>query len=613
MKLNSVTDMQSVLLLILLWLGLWLVVAVPAWIVKLTLEGFGLSTIPERAWGLARRLGVSGGSLDAFLRRARDAMQAGAGSVRLYIDEKQRRLRTAIASSEAAVRLACQSIDDLTNDGGPTPIMDQVRGLQADTRKAAAMWGPIADNVEDEYAARGKALFNMWLLAFAILILVGFNGTLLSLFFDGLIPGLIFGVKYSLVAGMAAVFAEVVLGYVLADVTADREGEGAAHGGNGLARGVLIGALILAALFEAVVLGIVSHNFELEGELWDQFPILTYWMSIVGIFFVIGSSFAGLRFHKHLDRYMSLRGSLRLKRELQAVNAYVERLPTTWEAITKAARQAEHSIENYLRALGGSAGVLEGTVDRLQQERDGLIAAFRDARVDQWPEVLEARPADLRWASLQNVALLAFSVAGVAVYVAAVAFFATAAFATAAPPLTGWAVGGAVAAVLYVLGFLPFGRVQMGQGTSGRVFPLRPGLFEYALAGLVEAVVAIGLIWLASRVLGSWGVLAGLLLVACGVLVSVAGYFAERAISGLALLATLALALGASLLVAAFSLLRTAVLAVVAALAWVVNVLLSLLAAPIVMAIRAWRASRKDAQNPAAANTSTPPETSRAA
>jgi hypothetical protein len=601
MNLSSVADLMSVLTVILLWIGIWLVVSIPAWIVRQTLDGFGLLTLPERALQLARRLGFLGGGIEMFLQRASAAMHAGAGSVRLYFDEKQRQLRDAIASSERAVRLACQSIDDLTQDGGPSPIMNQVRALQEDTRKAASMGGEITDNIEDEYAARGKALLNMCILFVAAAVLVSFNGTLLSLFFDGLIPGQTFGVKHSLIAGMAAVFVELVLGYALADVSSDGASDGHAAGGR-WGRWVLIGALILAALFEAIVLGIVSHGFELESELFDAAPILTYWMAIVGVFFVVGSSFAGLRFHTHLDRYMSLRGALHLKRELKGVNAYTERLPSAWDGVTKAARQAEHSIENYLRALGGSSGVLDGAVDQLKQERDGLTAAFREARVDQWPELLEARPADLRWASIQNIALLLFTLAGVGAYTAAVAFFAVTGFGTGVPPLTGWAVGAAVAMAFYVLGFLPFGRVQVGQGASGRVFPLRPGRFEYALGGVISLLLAVGLLWLTTRVLGGWGALVGLILVAAGLLVSVAGYFAERAVSGLALLATLSLALGAAIFVTLYSLVRTAVLAIAAAFVWVLNVALSLLAAPIYMAVRAYKALRAERAAPPAAS-----------
>jgi hypothetical protein len=603
MNLSSAADLKSALTVILLWTSIWLVVSIPAWIAKQTLDGLGLLTLPGRALQLAGRLGLAGGGVGVFLQRAGAAMHAGDGAVRIYLDERQRRLRESIASSERAVRLACQSIDDLTRDGGPTPIMDEVRALQEATRKAASMGGEITDNIEDEYAARGKALLNTCILFVAGAVLVAFNGTLLGLFFDGLIPGQTFGVKHSLVAGMAAVFVELVLGYALADVASEEEEEAEARagaGGGSWGQWVLIGGLILAAVFEAVVLGIVSHGFELESELFDAFPILTYWMAIVGVFFVIGSSFAGLRFHRHLDRYMSLRGALHLKRELKGVNAYTVGLPAAWEAVTKAARQAEHSIENYHRALGDSSGVLDGAVDQLEHERDALIAAFRDARVDQWPDVLQARPADIRWAAIQNVALLFFTVVGVAAYITAVAFFATTDLGTGVPGATGWALAAAVATAFYVLGFLPFGRVQVGQGTSGRVFPLRPGRFEYAAAGVVAFLLAVGLVWLTARALDGWGAMVGLILFAAGGLVSVAGYVAERAAAGLALLGALSVALAAALFVTLYNLASTAVLAGVAGIVLALNLALSLMAAPIYMAVRAYKTTRAEHAAPAA-------------
>ena len=593
MSLGSTMDLVSVLKAILLWTAIWLALSIPAWIMLHVLTGFGLADIPSRAMSLVRRLGFNAG-LDSFFKRASEAVNVGGGSVRIYFDQKMRRLRAAITSSEQAVRLACQSIDDLTHDGGPSPMMDQIRALQQDTRRSASsLGGELSDEIEEEYASRGKSLLNVCILAVSLVVLIVLNGALLSLFFDGLIPGQVFGVKYSLIAGMAVVFIEVILGYSLADSASDaKSGSGDAEGDRWGER-FLIAGIVGAAVFEAIVLGMVSHDFDLENELLIQFPILTYWMGIVGVVFVIGSSSAGLRFHKHLDRYMSLKGALRLKRELEMVNAYTERLPSAWGGVSKAAHQAEHAVQNYLQALGGGAGVLSGTVDRLRQERDGLIGAFRDARVDQWPEVLEARPADLRWAALQNVGLFIFTIAGLPAYGAAVAFFCTAAFGAVLPVQASWALAGIATLALYAIGFMPFGRVQMGLGEHGRVFPLLPGRLEYAVSGLAALMLSVGLLWLTTRVLGGWGALAGMLLIASGAFVAWAGYFSERAVAGAALLITLMLALVAAVLVGAFSVVRTVGLVIAAAFVWLLNVALSILAAPVTMVIRALRDLRE--------------------
>lgn len=113
MNLNSVADLKSVLTIILLWTAIWLILAIPAWIAKQTLDGFGLLSLPGRALQVARRLGYLGGGIELFLQRASASMHEGAGSVRLYVDERQRQLRQSIASSERAIRLACQGVDDL--------------------------------------------------------------------------------------------------------------------------------------------------------------------------------------------------------------------------------------------------------------------------------------------------------------------------------------------------------------------------------------------------------------------------------------------------------------------------------------------------------------------
>jgi hypothetical protein len=566
-------------------MAIWLVLAGPAYVLKLTLQSQGALGFWKLVASWAARLGPIGGALDTFFARARGALEAGDDSqyVRVAVDESHRRLASAVAASEGAVQRAVADVRGLSGVSGPDTLLEKIHELQEKTKLIDAIGVDVEGDLDEKYAARAKAKTAIVFIAIFAIVFMLANGALLNLFFKGVIAVKIVGVPASLLLSIMMVAAEMALGFLLALLS---RRPGAAP-----ARWLLLLMIALAALFEAVVLGMVSNGFDLDIPLLDDHPLLKLWMAPLGLVLVTATSITGFMFHQTLDELAEHSSANRLRSELAQANAFVRDLPAAWQGITQKAHEAEEAITGYLSAVGGHGGQITGSIDKISSATAELLKALRGAKVENWPALVAVSKGDQRRAALQNIGMFLFTLAGLAAFAEGLSFLVAGAIGSHLPRAADLALAIVPALGFYSIGLLAIQRLQLVEGSSdGRPLPIRSGALEYAIAGVIVAACATGVIWASVAALGTWGVLLGIILVGCGGLLALAGYGFERAVRGGALVLTVLIAFAFGAAAAVLALARYVLLWVLAALSWAVTAALTLLAAPIDMILKAVRA-----------------------
>ena len=568
--------------------AIWLALAGPAYIAKLALEALGVLSFPRRGAELAGKFGAFGSAITGFFAHARDAIEANNDRqyVRVAVDESHKRLAAALGGTEAAMARAVADVRGLSGVSGPDTLLAKIHALEERTKLVDAISVEIDGEIEEKYAARAKA---RTALAFIIVFALAFatvNGGLLSQFFKSVIAVRIVGIPVSLLFSIVVVIVEMALGFLL---TLSK----------GPVRWLLVSMIVVAALFEAVVLGIVSNGFDLDMPLIDTYPVLKLWMAPLGLMLVTATSVTGYWLHEKLDELAEYRAAGRLKRELDEANAFVRDLPGIWQGIAQKAREAEHDIQSYLKALGGHDGQIAGAIQKISAEHAGLGETLRGAQVDDWPALVAGSTGDQRRAAAQNIGLFLFTVLGGLMFASAVSLLAIGAIGGRLPAAAGVTFGAVVSLGFAATGHLAFQRLQLVEGSNGRAVALRSGPLEYVVAAIIVVGCATGIVWASVVVLGRWGALLGILLVACGGLLAFAGYGLERAARGGMLIATILAAFVVAVASALLGLLRYVLLWALAATAWLIAAIISLLAAPVALVVKAVRDSRHPTAAPA--------------
>lgn len=224
----------------------------------------------------------------------------------------------------------------------------------------------------------------LWHVALFVMLLLTIgcstvNGLLMSAFMREVVAGRVAGVPLASLASWFLVLLELGCGIALGSVAA------------------------VLAFVESFIFGNFSANMELELPIFDDRPWLVMWMGPLGAAFVLASVVFGFLLHRVFEEVTARRGEDSLKREVKAANAYVRSLPRRWELIEQKADRARHAIGDYVSALGEQGGALSGSLTAMQTKWKALAGALKDARIDDWPQVLDGAAGDIRTGWAQNL------------------------------------------------------------------------------------------------------------------------------------------------------------------------------------------------------------------
>lgn len=590
----SVTQtLLHVLAVIGLVVAIWLALSPPAYVAKLALAAVGALALPSRVVELTRRYGHVGGRLDQFRARVSGADAAlSASDVRVVLDARHKRLGDALKSTEAGVRKTVANVEGLAGGDGPANVLQEIDTLRERTKLVDRIDVELADDIGEQSVRRVRALSTFVVcVVFAVLFVIG-NGMLLNLFFRDLITLKLLGVPVSLLLAFIFVLAEMGLGFLLASASAQP--------GQAPLRWLLIVMISLIAGFEAVVLGLVSNEFELDLALLETYPLLKFWMAPVGFVLTTATSVTGFMAHKSWDELAEYSGAKRLRRDLREVDAFVRDLPRVWERVEQKALRARGAIDAYLTALRGGRGDIGNMVQDLRGEREALSETLLTVRPEAWPSAIDGGEEGRRAARAQNVMIFVVSAVGVIAFAAISSLLLRAAMGASAPDFVAFGAGVSMALGFYTVGWLSLSRLQLLEEGTTRVYPVRAGVLEYVVAGILAISAAVGLIWAGATVLGDFGVAAGIMLFGVGLGgLSFLGHLAERAGRGAMIvgdvgLCFIGLCLGVLSASVVFLLLWVAAIA-----AWLLWAVLTLLAKPVELLIEAFKRRSQGAVPPA--------------
>ncbi len=516
---------------------------------------------------------------------------------------------TGMRATRLAVVEACQTLDGLGGASGPTVVTSEMRDLARRTEEVAALGGEIDENLVKDYEARASSWINLILgLFFGAAFAIG-NGALLSQFFRGFVTAFVMGIPLAIPMAVMVVLAEVGLGWLLAWFSKPREGQTALRH---LPVAVLLLAIGMIAFIEAVIFGLLSYNFELEGQLFIDHAWLRYWMAPFGLVFVTATSATGFALHQSLDDLAESRGAARLRNEIRTANRFVQELPDRWARIGAKARQAEASMDAYFAALGGREGALTGSIDRIKHERDGFEAAIAAAQVGDWQKAAIGSGGDTRREAASNVGLAIATVVSLAAYSWALKWLLSSAFERLVqlPDLVWTAIAMFATLAIYAVGQLPFQRLQYMEGNKGRVQPLVPGAVELGAAAGIMVLVAIGIFWSGYFALGPRGLLLALVYLGGAGGLVLLGYSMEGAIRGATLVASETISFVAGVLAGALALLVNTVAWIIYIAVGVVVWLARIVGAPVSLLLwlfsRPWQRDQQAAPTPTVAVTPPP-------
>jgi hypothetical protein len=461
-------------------------------------------------------------------------------SVRVVMDERLSHLREMMLRTRSAVELACQRIAHF-GTGGSAALAADILDLQRRTEEVSLLGGEIPDDLIKKYQTRAVSSTNLVIgTLFLILFAIG-NGTFINQFMQNLIPTYFRGVPVSLVFSILLVIFEAGAGWMIAIGSAHEE-----RRTNVLLMTIGIFAVIGFCTVEATIIGIMSYNFELDLPLLDTYPALRFWLAPLGAVFAALTAGVSYAVHKFTDERASANGALRIRREMKEANAYVNALPARFEKIRDRAREAQAALDSHAVALGArdgatpDQGVIGGLVTRVTEERLELVRAFGAVCIEDWSQIINGSPADDRREVIKNVCLFILSAVAVTtgIYVYS-GFFAISLHGIIILPSLGWIAAAVIFVMsLYIIGFLPFQRLQNAE-RAGRVFPYRNSIAEKAGAAAIAALAAIALLWGGYMGFGVFGFLIGIVLIVGGATLSWLGYHFERSCRGLVVLAAL--------------------------------------------------------------------------
>jgi hypothetical protein len=554
--------------------ALWLLLSLPLLWLKGALDAAGVYRFPSQVAKTARAFGVDGGALKRFFDHAEASMTRNGdqASVRVVLDERHEDLRQRLAATELTVREAVSSVQGMAGVGGGQDLLKEVKTLREQSRIVERLGFDEADDLDGIYTRREKArgqLVFLWI--FAVTIALG-NGALLNVLLSEITSMRIFGVlPMSYGIGVVIVVGEAMLGVGLYRFHRNR-----------LMASVLCVLAVVATLFEAAAMSIFSVEFATSlrsAEVADA-RLQDYWMVLLAVVVTPLNVILGFMLEEARDQHAEVKGLVRLSDEIKACNRFVEDLPGRWTAIEQKARTAEAAIGRHQDVLGGQDDRLTGALDRLAAERQLLSTSILAARIEDWPNLVPGLAADARAAAVQNMLLAVVTLGALAIYAAGVGYLVSRAGAGAWPLPASAAIGASTAILLLVVGYLAFDRLRLVQGQDGRPQPMSSRSPTMMIAALLFAGCAAGLVWACVVLLGRWGVVAGVFVAALGGGLCFLGYGLERAGRGLVLIVSLLTAFVLAAVSTLVSVVRFALLWVLAAFAWTFGFIVQVLAQP---------------------------------
>lgn len=556
-----------------LMVAVWLVASIPILWIKRALEAAGVYQFPGRVADYAKRVGVDGSAIATFFERADVSMVRNGdnASVRVALDERHEELRTRLAMAEQRVREAVGSVQGLAGHTGGTTFLTDLNDLRERTRLVDRLGVEISPEVEDQYAQRHTLTNQLWVVTPLMLVVSLANGALLSVLFLEMTQMPVFGIPLAYILGVVVVALEVGIGLALY------------HFRKNALMVWLVGFLVIVATtFEGGAMATFSVEFstslrdaEVTEATWQD-----YWMVLLAIVFTPMTSILGYMFEQAKSELAALRGKKRLDEELAQCNRFVDELPTRWGTIDQKARSAEAAIDRLRDAMGGQGDRLAGAIDAIVEERKKLSVAIVGARVEDWDNLATGVSTDARAAAIQNIFFFLGSLIALAAYSTGVAFLVGRATMGQWPIAVPVAIGVVTSFLFMVVGNLAFNRLRLVQGQDGRAQPMSAQPYHKIVAALLLLGCAVGLTWVSIAALGSWGILAGIFLTALGGVLSFLGYGGGRAVRGLVLVGAIAAAFIVGAVAALLSVIRYALVWLLAAVAWLVGFLVALIAKP---------------------------------
>jgi hypothetical protein len=559
---------------------LWLVVAVPATVVKRTLASFGVADFPPKVAAAAQRFGVFGSSLKLFFDGLGASMRSvGEGaSVELALNERHHGIRLALRRAEQAIRQAADKVAGLEGAKSAQHLAGEIRTLAERTKVVENIGAEFDDDIADQYAAGAGA--KVWLIAllFGSIFVFALNGSLLAQFFRELFPLRLLGTTIGQILAYAIVVVEILLGLCA----------GLALSKKGIGRFVFLAALVVVgvalALTEYAAFSALSAN--IDDEFYARVGLPTNWLAILGPAFVILNAVCGYFIHHMGDEVVRHSGVKRLQRELKQADSFVRALPATWEGIDTKARGAEKSVQRYVDELGGQSDRMSGLVDNMASERDQVLTALRAVQLDD--RILEGKDGDVAIAWARAVGMFALAVMWTIGFVLGFAPLLALSLDGRIGPLPAAGLAALVAVGFATVGLLAYGRVQ--HALRQRLLPISTNLLSLVVAAVFAVGCLTGFCWICVEVLDTaWGALLGILLTALCVPFTLVGYRIDEVARGGMLISTVVARFVTAFAAAALAVCRYALLWVLAALAWLLNAALGLLAAPVEMALRAMK------------------------
>ena len=574
----------------------WFVAAIPAAIVWMFLQRLfpgGGGAIATRILRLVTRRGDLLRQLSNRVAAAHAAI-AQKGTARLLLESRHRALQRTLQDERKTLDLRLEAVQNSAAGGTDADLRRLLEEFAGASSKMPAFETIEHDLVDNTVAARHarSGAFTYFVMTTLISIL---NWGLVFLFLnemfsDDLIPL----VKIPLALPMALIVPAFECGVGIAFATAD-------HNPSAIGKFCMRAAL---SLMTCVLAGIEFYMFTslvsagadnrsaslLTGFVGQIFPFLGPAITLGLVLFSYNHARAS-----HTAREL---GSIRnLKRDLEACNGFVNGLPGRLQAIGAAAVAATRSVDAYRAELEGRGAVQEQIGATMAEHRRSLLEAIDSVNPAVWNHTPLAGEGDLAatlrvawgWVPATLVMIGVFIIGGGTL-------LQTDGLVGTGHGAWPFVIAALVAIVALPAGWLLLDRVGVTVDGAGRQSDIiHPRNHAFRIVGLVVvALIAIALISLGVVAHSGLGLIESLFLVAMFAGLVLLGGYSDHILSGADFLARVAVFMAVFAARAGWWLIRTAALGLAAALCWLIDGAVSLIAWPVI-AIWTWASRRRPA------------------
>jgi len=569
---------------------LWAVVALGGWllysVLKLLMPA-GPAGATERLLGYAA---PRGDLWERFNRRRVAAWQQALGgtAARLIVEARHRDFARRLGSLRNEVSAQLRNMQNASAASAAPTLIELLKGFRAETRRALS-FGEIDDALPEQTVALRQARSRLWLSLLGSTLLGGFNFMLLYLFFSNFPTGFrLPGTKVDAIvmAPLLLPLSEFAAGFFTEFLDEERLSRFMRQ----LTKWSVVGGL---AMVECFVFYLLFSNIFQNESLTQYATIAVPLLSVIGAGLPLLQAFIGAGAGRAMRDINEYKGVQSIKTDVQAANVFVDGLIVRYAAIQSAAQAAEHSVERLAQQFVETENANLPLVSALDEQRTKFLAAVEAVDPRRWPEHLAGETADGldigRTAWMMPIGLLVLLGAFILLMAGV---FARAGVGSAILPYAAAAAAGFACCVAG--GFL-FNRIVVATEHAG---DLRERIWSRDEIKRLLGVAALGLIVLCLLVVGYYadgllGLLEGAVASALGLLLCAIGNNHDQITKGLSFLFLTSAALLLMLFEALWVLLSNVALGVIAllgALLWWGSMIL---AAPILIPLRALKARRQ--------------------